>query len=182
MKKTTKIVLASILAAILGVGLVGGAVQAQVPAGDHGGHGWRGHHGHRGPMQRANFMRMQDAFFDQYDTNHDGQLTQAEIDQARKDRLAKYDADHDGKLNLQEFQALWLDFTRPQMVRAFQHLDRDGDAAIVQDEYLKPTSKLVEFRDRNGDGKITKDDFKRPEHDGQTVSPTHAPATKGHSK
>jgi hypothetical protein len=193
MKKTTKIVLASTLATVLGVGLVAGAVQvhAQAPAAmGHDGGGWRGHHGDRGhrggPGERVNFLRMQEALFDQYDTNHDGQLTQAEIDQARKDRLAKFDTDHDGKLNLQEFQALWLDFTRPEMVRAFQHLDRDGDAVVTSDEYVKPTAKIVEFRDRNGDGKITKDDFKRPERGGPTVSPAPAtpaqPATKGQSK
>ncbi len=101
------------------------------------------------------------AFMEQYDTNKDGSLTQAEIDQARKDRLTKFDANKDGKIDLKEYEALWLDAHRQQMVRDFQRLDTDGDAIVTGEEYGKPLGKIVEFRDRNNDGKLNKDDARR---------------------
>ena len=60
--------------------------------------------GHRGPGG-ANLI-------DQFDTNKDGKLTQAEIDAARQERLAEFDADKNGALSLEEYQALWLDAMR----------------------------------------------------------------------
>lgn len=103
---------------------------------------------------------------ERHDGNADGKLTQAEIDQVRGERLAKFDTDKDGTLSLQEFEALWLDFTRQRMVRSFQRLDRDGNAAVTEAEYLKPTGHLVERMDRNDDGELSRDDMKRHRHHG----------------
>jgi hypothetical protein len=173
MNRTTKTLLVAGLAAIVGSAAIAGAVRARDVQGDHVRmhHGWKQHH-HRGAAMGAGL-----AFMEQYDTNKDGSLTQAEIDQARKDRLAKFDADKDGKLSLKEYEALWLDAHHRQMVRDFQRLDIDGDAVVTGDEYGRPLDKLVQFRDRNNDGKLNKDDMRRF-HRGEAATPAEPKGTK----
>ena len=182
MDRKTKIAIAAGLVAVLGTAGVAGAVKAR------DGHEWRGRH-HAGDMQGMDGERGIGrglAMIEQFDTNKDGALTQAEIDQARKDRLVKFDANKDGKLSLQEFEALWLDFTRQQMVRAFQRLDSDGDAAVTQDEYVKPTRNMVTRADRNNDGQLNQQDVHRRMRGGDAAptAPQAAPpaAPKGASK
>ena len=169
MKRTTKILLIAGTAAVLGSAAIIGTVSAQ----GRGGDGWRGYHsgsmggdfmrggGQRGDHMRGDFMGGGMAMMEQFDVNRDGNLTQEEIDQSRKDRLAKFDTNKDGKLSLQEFEPLWLDFTRRQMVRAFQRLDADGDATVTQDEYQGPTQHMVMRGDRNNDGHLNREDMRR---------------------
>ena len=171
MNRTTKIVLIAGVAAILGSVAIAGAVKAR-DSGHGRSHGWQEH----GEMGRGG-MGGGLAMMEQFDVNKDGNLTQAEIDQARKDKLAKFDANKDGKLNLKEFEALWLETTRQQMVRSFQRLDADGDAIVTSDEYSKPFQHMVDRRDRNGDGQLNKDDaHRRPAPRGDApAAPTGAP-------
>ena len=107
----------------------------------------RGHHGdwHRGHGDHGQMSR---AFLRRYDANKDGEVTQEEIDANRVARHGKYDANGDGKLSLEEFQGLWLEAYRRQMVREFQQFDVDGDAAVTLEEYTEPMSDFVERRDR----------------------------------
>lgn len=125
----------------------------------HGQHGWSKHRGghHKGWRSGHRMERMMERF----DVNEDGKLTQDEVNEARKALLAKFDTDKDGKLNLAEFEKLWLDYMHRRMVRGFQRIDRDGDAAITVDEYLKPFSKVVERLDRNEDGVFDKEDRRK---------------------
>ena len=162
MNRTTKIVLIAGVAAILGSAAIAGAVKAR-DSGHGRSHGWQEH----GDMGRGGFGGGT-AMMEQFDVNKDGNLTQAEIDQARKDKLAKFDANKDGKLNLKEFEALWLETTKQQMVRSFQRLDADGDAIVTMDEYSKPYQRMVQSHDRNNDGQINQDDMRRfgPRGDG----------------
>jgi hypothetical protein len=117
-------------------------------------HGKHGRHGGPG-------MNMMESF----DTNKDGKLTQAEIDAARRDRLAKFDSNKDGKLSLEEYQDLWLDAMRERMVDRFQRLDADGNAMVTVDEFGQPFEKMVQRRDRDGDGELTEADLRRRNHD-----------------
>jgi hypothetical protein len=152
MQKKTKIALVAGLAVLAGAGTLA--------AGAHAG-GWGRHHGGHGGM-----MRM---FWERYDTNEDGKITQAEIDANRTEWHGKYDADKNGNLSLKEFEALWLEARRREMVREFQRFDKDGDAGLNLDEYKKPLSRFVENHDRNGDGALTRDDRRkrwRDRHDG----------------
>ena len=103
---------------------------------------------------------------ERFDTNEDGKLTQEEIDEKRKAAFAKHDANKDGKMDLGEFKARWIEFTQPRMVRSFQYIDTDGDAAITVEEYLKPFSTVVARMDRNEDGVLDKSDRKRGRHKG----------------
>jgi hypothetical protein len=125
------------IALVAGIAAAGMLTTAAWAGGGHR-HGGMGHH--RG----AQMFEMMDSF----DTDGDGKLTQAEIDQARKDRLAKHDADKDGKLTLQEYEALWLEAMRERMVRQFQRHDRDGDAAVTAEEFVQTTGRLALARAR----------------------------------
>jgi Ca2+-binding EF-hand superfamily protein len=138
MKRSSKIILAA--------ALVGGAALATVPAIAGG--------GHRGPGG-PNLIQ-------QFDTNDDGKLTQAEIDAARQARVTEFDADKNGALSLEEYQALWLDAMQRAMVRAFQAHDADGDGSVTIVEFQARFADIVEDLDRNGDGELTRDELRRP--------------------
>jgi Ca2+-binding EF-hand superfamily protein len=122
-------------------------------------HGHRGEpgmpHGHHGWQMRG------DGLLEQFDSNNDGKLTQAEVDQARRDRFTQFDTDKDGILSLQEYQALWLDAMRRRVVDGFQILDDDGNAAVTTEEFMAPFGKVVQRLDRNDDGEISRDEFRR---------------------
>lgn len=125
------------------------ALLAAIPAMADGGGGWHGRGGWGGLM-----------IIETFDINKDGKVTQAEIDQTRKDQFAKYDSNHDGVLSLEEYQALWLDAMRRVMVRQFQANDADGDARITVEEFTARFDDLVRDRDRNGDGVLTADELR----------------------
>lgn len=100
--------------------------------------------------------------FDAFDGNADGKLTQAEIDQARTERLTSFDTDGDGKLTLEEYQALWLDAMHSRIVDRFQDLDDNGDSVVTAEEFTAPYSAVVSRMDRNDDGQIGPEDMRRP--------------------
>ena len=139
--------------------------------GDHGMHRRRGHHdmGHashhgREHGRKRGHGRRIDRVLDLielYDHDGDGAVTQAEIDQARADRLSEFDDDGNGMLSLQEYEALWLDAMRERMVDRFQSHDDDGDGQVTVEEFSKRTARLVMRRDRNQDGVIGLDDVRR---------------------
>ncbi|MBK1865312.1 EF-hand domain-containing protein [Aestuariivirga sp. YIM B02566] len=141
MPNKAMLALAALVVTALGVGAI-----AEVASADEGG-GWRGRHG--GMMRN---------FTERYDTNKDGKVSQEEIDANRTEWFGKFDADKNGTLNLKEFEVLWLEAHRKEMVREFQKLDPNGDAALTLDEYKEPLSRFVANRDRNGDGVISKED------------------------
>jgi hypothetical protein len=138
--------------AVIMLGAAAGSAMA-----DRGGQ--RGH-GMHGPSGMGHFfVRMTE----RYDANKDGKISQEEIDTNRGEWLVRFDIDKDGTLSLKEFEALWLEARRLEMVREFQRFDRDGDAKVKLEEYKRPLSRLVENRDRNGDGFLSKDD-RRMDH------------------
>jgi len=97
--------------------------------------------GHR--QMGGGFERM----LERYDTDHDGKLTQAEINAGREKQLKQYDKNADGKLDLAEYQALWSDQMRERMVKSFQRYDADGDGQVTLNEYQKRSQRLVERMD-----------------------------------
>jgi Ca2+-binding EF-hand superfamily protein len=139
---------------MLAVGAVALGTTSMVGASLAGG-GW-GHGGGWGGGGRG------DRLFEQFDTNQDGLITQAEIDQVLEARLANFDQDNDGSLTLEEYQALWLDAMRERMVDRFQAHDDDGDAMVTVEEFVGSYGSMVRHVDRNDDGQITRDDLRRP--------------------
>lgn len=107
----------------------------------------------------------------QYDTNADGAVTQAEINDTRANRLKQFDRNTDGKLSLEEYQALWLDAYRRQMVDQFQRHDDDGDGAVTVEEFNEDFANLVRRNDANGDGKVDAQDVRRPAPPAAQIAP-----------
>ena len=147
--------------------------------GGHGMHHGRGHHGlgpgpdhgkagthhgrdHGGRMGRRRGVDRVLRLIELYDLDQDERVTQAEINQARNDRLAEFDSDGNGTLSLREYELLWLDAMRERMVDRFQSHDDDG--LVTVEEFSKRTSYLVMRRDRNQDGAISLDDIRRDNH------------------
>ena len=121
-------------------------------AGERRGGDRRGHDNRRGRGDRMA------ALFENYDTNEDGDITQAEIDAVRAGRLAEFDADGDSQLTLEEYQALWLDAMHERMVDRFQRHDDDGDGLVTVEEFGEDFANIVDRRDRNDDGVLNADD------------------------
>ncbi|WP_422368416.1 EF-hand domain-containing protein [Pelagibius sp.] len=158
MNKTTKIAIAAVV--VLGVGAAAVAAQADGRWRGHGGSshcsqgygGGPGMGGHGGRM--ATMLRY-------FDSDGDGAVSQAEIDQVRDERFAAFDGDQSQSLSLAEFEGLWLDFMRERMVDGFQRLDADGDGQVTLAEVNRPLGQMVQRMDRNEDGVIDRSDFKR---------------------
>ena len=158
---------------LIGMGVtvvIGGIALAGVSYAHRGAHhGFGAHLGHgMGFLAKGHFGLMAMEMFDSSDTDSDGKLTQAEIDQVRNSRHAAHDANGDGKLGLEEFTGLWQETTRPLTVRAFQMLDTDGDAVITRSEYDRPLANIVQRLDRDGDGELSQNDRWRHHHWSQT--------------
>jgi Ca2+-binding EF-hand superfamily protein len=144
MTRTTKYLLATGAlalgaAAFAGVSLAGG--------------GWGGHHGwgDGGGM----------GFFEHFDANQDGRITQAEVDEVRRSQLTEFDQNGDGSLALEEYQALWLDAMRERMVDRFQAHDDDGDGMVTVEEFGERFDRMVSRLDDNDDGAVTVDEMSR---------------------
>ena len=150
------LIIASVVAAT-GIAATAGVVSAQ-ERGHHGGFG-AFQHDRGGDSQRGRGRGA--AMLENFDTNGDGQLTQAEIDAVRADRFAAFDTDGNGELTLGEYEALWLDAMRERMVDRFQSLDNDGDAIVTTAEFVEPFAAMVSRMDRNQDGIINADDMGR---------------------
>jgi Ca2+-binding EF-hand superfamily protein len=144
MTRTTKYLLAG-GALALGAAAFAGASVADGGWGRH--HGW----GPGGGM----------SFFEQFDANQDGRITQAEVDEVRRSRLTEFDQDGDGSLTLEEYQALWLDAMRERMVDQFQAHDDDGDGMVTAEEFGERYDRMVSRLDTDDDDALTLDEMRR---------------------
>ena len=148
MKTHTKIFIATGIAAIGGIALVG----TSMARGDF-------HRGH-GPFG-GGFGGGAAAIVEQFDANQDQRLSTAEIDQGIQSRIAAVDSNGDGNLNLEEFQPLLVEIMKPKIVDGFQFLDADGDTVITPDEIQRPVNRIMSFLDRNDDGELTFDEMRK---------------------
>lgn len=98
---------------------------------------------------------------ERFDTDGNGTVTQAEIDEVRAAQLAEFDLNGDGQLNLEEYQAYWLSLVFERMVDAFQRLDANGDGEVTAEEFNDGLANLVVRLDQDGDGALGPTD--RPE-------------------
>ncbi len=146
MQTRTKLILGGAAFVVASTALVAvGSAGGWRHGGGMGGMGGPGH----GPMR----------LMEQLDTNGDGKLTKEEVDGVSQAKLAQFDTDKNGGLTLQEFQGLWLDFMRPQMVRGFQRFDADGDGSVTKAELEAPLDRMLQHMDANDDGAIGRDEM-----------------------
>lgn len=157
MKKSTKVLIGTGVAAFVGVGAIVGVSHAD--RSHHGSFTKGGHHGM--PIMKMGFHDMKRHLYGIVDTNGDEKLTQSEIDAAHAARRAKYDTNGDGSLSLQEFSGLWSELTKPLEVRGFQMLDTNGDGKISKSEIDQRLANVVKRFDRNGDGALSMEDRRR---------------------
>jgi len=160
-RSTTRILVAT---AIAGAGLVGlGAVSLADGGSRYGYWGMHGGDHHMGGFGggpgfgRGGGMH---GMLLAYDTDNDGKLSQEEIDQGRANQLKKFDKDGDGTLTLPEYEALWLDAMREQMVDRFQDHDVNGDGKVTAEEFGERFAGMVKFMDTNGDGVLDQQDMR----------------------
>ena len=154
MKRTTTTLIAVGVAAAVGGATLAAAGNA---AFDRGGIGGKFGHGMLF-FDKGQYTSLATEMIGTVDTDGDGMISQAEIDQVLAARVAAHDANGDGSLGLEEFASLLHESTHPFTVVTFQNLDTDGDGAITGEELDNIFANIVARLDRNGDGGLSMSD------------------------
>ena len=133
---------------IAGVGVAGAAMQP----------GASGHqpNTHQSPPPRSH-GRAGQRFLSEYDLNHDGKVTRAELDQALHRQFAA--AAKGNGLTKDQFTAMQGSRAETTSARAFQRLDTNHDGKLTLQEFAASQQKTFARMDRNGDGAITRDEM-----------------------
>lgn len=99
--------------------------------------------------------------FEQLDTNGDGQLTQAEMENARAARFAKADTNGDGALSADELSAAGHEKAKERSAKMMEKFDANGDGVLSPDEMPKPRNagKMFDRMDADGSGGVSKEEF-----------------------
>lgn len=115
------------------------------------------------PPPAGNFPRFD---LKQFDTDGDGKVSLAEIQQQRKAEADALDANHDGKLSFDELVAGELREVQPRIearVKArIEALDTDGDGMLSAAELATPPMgmRMFERLDADNDGTVTEEEMK----------------------
>lgn len=141
-----------------------------------------------GRQQRNGGPDMAKMLFQRFDKNQDGFLSEGELPERGKERLAKLDTNGDKKLDANELKAAFAsrmgqggpggkgmrgekgqqgkgrkgaDGNRPDMAKMlFQRFDKDGDGAISIDEAPERMKERFSQMDANSDSKIDATELK----------------------
>lgn len=92
--------------------------------------------------------------FTEADTNKDGKLEPAEVAAFRDKHFAEASTDGKDGVTIQEFEPWFWKQHREMMVRAFQHLDADGDGVITKAEADAASDRMLSRLDRDKDGNL----------------------------
>lgn len=94
------------------------------------------------------------------DTDHDGQLSAAEIEAATTS-LLKLDRNHDGQITPEEYSPKLEDKTATNdLLTRLMAMDRNGDGVLTKDEVPERMVAMFDRGDTNHDGKLTADEIK----------------------
>ena len=129
---------------------------------DAPGMGRDGGHGHWGHWM-----------FQEMDANHDGKVTQAEIDAFEAARTAEIDANHDGVITADEIQAFREKERAKRQAAMLARMDTNGDGKVSVQEYEAAQTWRLARMDRNGDGTIDEQDMQM--RDGGGMHHRHHP-------
>jgi Ca2+-binding EF-hand superfamily protein len=130
----------------------------------------------RSDAWRGDMRARAQARFDEADTNHDGKLSFAEMQDAENRRLSerfnKLDVNHDGGVSMEEMRQAHQQRREMRerrrehwqgMRQKLQSLDVNHDQALTREEIGNAMPKLAENFDRldtNHDGKLTRDEMR----------------------
>ena len=196
MKPFKKIAIAALAASVAGTALTAGLpafAQSGTASGDGGQNiqqaqgqqmahkderrGWGRGHGRGGHKERA------ERLFERFDTDKDGVITEAEIEEVRSQEFAAADTDGNGEVSLEEFKAQFMERSGDRMVRAFQFLDSDGDGTVTQEEIDIVANRMFNRLDRDGNGTVERVRGKRDqgaENDGDRQQRAERGERRGH--
>ncbi len=150
MKKPSSFVTAALLAAVAATS-IGLAIPATAQDGS-------------GPARGENRAAR---LFEQFDTNGDGQITEAEIAAAREARFAEADTDGDGQLSVDELaaqaEARQADRMERRAARMLERLDTDGNGFVSAEEMAsigegRRGGSMFDRLDANDDGVVTEEE------------------------
>lgn len=107
-------------------------------------------------------------FFEKFDLDGDGTLSQQELTDARLQNFDRIDTDANGLLSPLEIEAA-RETIRERLARRakfveqageqLKTLDRDGDGNLSRDEFLARPTPLLTQSDRDGDGSISREEM-----------------------
>ena len=113
--------------------------------------------------------------FQEMDANHDGKVTQAEIDAFEAARAAEIDTNHDGKITADELQAFHEKEKAKREAAMLARMDTNGDGTVSVQEYEAAQTWRLARMDRNGDGTIDEQDMHMRGGDGGGMHHRHHP-------
>ena len=90
-------------------------------------------------------------FFDQMDSNGDGQISQSEFDESHAKRFARWDRDGNGEVTKDEVQR--------RVSRRFERVDSNGDGIIEESEFQAHSQERFGRMDSDGDGQVSREEF-----------------------
>ncbi len=99
--------------------------------------------------------------FQELDTNGDGQITAAEMEDRAAARFAKADTDGDGLLSRSEMEARAQKKAADRVTGMIKRFDKDGDGALSQAEMPGPrrAGRMFERFDLDGSGGISEQEY-----------------------
>lgn len=99
--------------------------------------------------------------FETLDTDGNGEITRAEMQDRGAARMARADSDGDGFLTQQELEASAVERAQAFASRMIERHDADADGRLSAEELAKPDRADRRFNrvDKDGDGAITKAEF-----------------------
>ena len=98
--------------------------------------------------------------FDRADLNGDGVISRDEFLQVRADAFADFDTDHSGSLSQAELSAaLNSDRAKRFVALAFSKIDTNGDGKVSHSEWNNNPPRIFDRADSNGDNNLTSDEL-----------------------
>ena len=117
-----------------------------------------GPHGHKGPHRGPSPEKL----LARFDSNQDGQISQAEIDAATAAKAQAIDSNGDGLISAAEVEAQREARRRQRQEERLLRADANGDGQVSLDEFSQHQRDRLSRLDRDGDGLISSEELRPP--------------------